>query len=168
MKKIVLGLGVLGVYLVYSIGIRHQDPVIAKPASLLSSSKTLASGSGNSTVAGSTAGNSSKASSSAPSASAAPASGGQYQDGTYTGSSVNVFYGNVQVSVKIAGGVIKNVSFLQYPNSHSTSVMINQQAMPYLIQEAIQAQSAHVQIISGATFTSEGFQQSLQAALAKA
>lgn len=162
MKKIVLGLGVLGVYLVYSIGIRHQDPVIAKPASLINSNrKTLA-------AAGPAAGNSSSAPSSSAPASAAPVSGGQYKDGTYTGSSVNVFYGNVQVAVKITGGVIKNVSFLQYPNSHSTSVMINQQAMPYLIQEAIQAQNAHVQIISGATFTSEGFQQSLQSALAKA
>ena len=166
MKKIVLGLGVLGVYLVYSIGIRHQDPVIVKPASLLNSNrKTLAASPAS---AGSTASNSSSLPSSASSPSATSASGGQYKDGLYKGTSINVFYGNVQVAVKISGGVIQNVSFLQYPNAHSTSVMINQQAMPYLIQEAIQAQNAHVQIISGATFTSEGFQQSLQSALAKA
>ena len=170
MKKIVLALGVLGVYLVYSIGIRHQDPVIAKPASLLHNTKTPTAGSGPQTASSSSnpPANSATSGNSASAAPSAPAPSGQYKDGTYTGSSVNVFYGNVQVAVKITGGVIKNVSFLQYPNSHSTSVMINQQAIPYLIQEAIQAQSARVQIISGATFTSEGFQQSLQAALAKA
>jgi len=72
------------------------------------------------------------------------------------------------VSATISGGKISNVKFLQYPNTHSTSVMINQQAMPYLIQEAIQAQSSNVQIISGATYTSQAFQQSPQAALAQA
>ena len=162
MKKIVLGLGVLGVYLFYSLGIRHQDPVIAKPSSLSHSNNKLAASTGSGTAG---------SSSSAPASGAVPApaaTSAKYQDGTYTGDSVNVFYGNVQVAVDITGGVVKQVRFLQYPNSHSTSVMINQQAMPYLIQEAIQAQSSRVQIISGATFTSEGFQQSLQSALAKA
>ncbi len=60
------------------------------------------------------------------------------------------------------------MQFLQYPDTHSTSVYINQQAMPYLQQEAIQAQSANVNIVSGATDTSIAFQQSLASALAQA
>jgi uncharacterized protein with FMN-binding domain len=74
----------------------------------------------------------------------------------------------VQVSVVVSGGRISDVKFLQYPNSHSTSVYINQQAMPYLKQETLQAQSANVQSITGATFTSYAFIQSLHSALAKA
>ncbi len=95
-------------------------------------------------------------------------SGAQFKDGTYTGNSVNVFFGNVQVSAVISGGKLSVVHFLQYPNTHSVSVFINQQAMPYLKSEAIQAQSANVNIISGATLTSEGFQASLASALNQA
>jgi uncharacterized protein with FMN-binding domain len=95
-------------------------------------------------------------------------SGAQFKDGAYTGNSVNVFFGNVQVSAVISGGKLSAVHFLQYPNTHSVSVFINQQAMPYLKSEAIQAQSANVNIISGATLTSEGFQASLASALNQA
>ena len=95
-------------------------------------------------------------------------SGAQFKDGTYTGNSVNVFFGNVQVSAVISGGKLSAVHFLQYPNTHSVAVFINQQAMPYLKSEAIQAQNANVNIISGATLTSEGFQASLASALSQA
>ncbi|HVA97239.1 MAG TPA: FMN-binding protein [Candidatus Acidoferrales bacterium] len=93
---------------------------------------------------------------------------GQYKDGSYTGSVADAYYGYVQVQATISGGRISNVTFLQYPNTHNTSIMINQQAMPYLQQEAIQAQNANVNIVSGATDTSMAFQQSLQAALSQA
>ena len=93
---------------------------------------------------------------------------GHYKDGTYTGSTEDAYYGNVQVSATVSGGKLSDVNFLQYPDSHDTSVMINQQAMPYLKQEAIQAQSAQVQVISGATFTSQAFIQSLTNALSSA
>jgi uncharacterized protein with FMN-binding domain len=91
-----------------------------------------------------------------------------YRNGTYTGPPVDVFYGLVQVQVVIQNGQIANVQFLQYPNDRRTSVEINNQAMPWLTQEAIQAQSANVDIITGATLTSEGFATSLQAALQSA
>lgn len=93
---------------------------------------------------------------------------GLYVDGSYTGSVADAYYGNVQVQAIISGGKISDVQFLQYPNTHSTSVYINSQAIPYLKQEAIQAQSANVDIVSGATDTSMAFQQSLAAALAQA
>jgi uncharacterized protein with FMN-binding domain len=90
---------------------------------------------------------------------------GTYKDGTYTGPQVDAYYGIVEVQVTIQNGKMSDVQFLQYPSDRRTSVQINTIAMPYLQQEAIQAQSAYVNIISGATFTSEGFATSLNAAL---
>ena len=93
---------------------------------------------------------------------------GAYKDGQYTGPSVDAYYGNVQVKVTVQNGKISDVVFLDYPQDRNTSVMINSQAMPYLKAEAIQAQSAPVDIISGATATSGGFNTSFAAALAQA
>lgn len=98
----------------------------------------------------------------------APTSQGQYRNGTYTGSVADAFYGNVQVKVTIAGGKITNVQFLAYPNDRSTSVRINSLATPQLASQAIQAQSANVDGVSGASATSEAFRQSLASALAQA
>jgi uncharacterized protein with FMN-binding domain len=91
-----------------------------------------------------------------------------YKDGTYTGDVADAYYGNVQVSATIKNGSISSVQFLQYPNSHQTSVMINSQAMPLLQQEAIQAQSAQIDGVSGATYTAQAFTQSLSSALSQA
>lgn len=90
---------------------------------------------------------------------------GQYQDGVYTGPTINAFYGLVQVQATVQKGRLTDVQFLQYPNDRRTSQRINSIAMPYLTQEAIQAQSAHINIISGATLTSLAFAQSLYSVL---
>jgi len=94
----------------------------------------------------------------------APSSTG-FKDGTFTGPTVDALYGLVQVQAVIQNGKLKTVNFLQYPNDRRTSVQINSVAIPYLQREAIQAQSANVDIISGATLTSEAFMMSLQSAL---
>ena len=93
---------------------------------------------------------------------------GRYADGTYTGSSADAYYGTVQVQATIQGGNLTDVAFLQYPNDRSTSQYINGQAMPYLRQEAIQAQNANVSGVSGASETSAAFRESLANALAQA
>ena len=93
---------------------------------------------------------------------------GQYADGAYTGIAANAFYGYVQVKALVQNGKLADVQFLQYPNDRSTSRFINSQAMPLLTQEAIQAQSANVDGVSGASDTSAAFQQSLASALSKA
>ncbi|HQT83108.1 MAG TPA: FMN-binding protein, partial [Candidatus Paceibacterota bacterium] len=85
-----------------------------------------------------------------------------------TCSAADAYYGTVQVKAVITNGKLADVQFVQYPNTHSTSVYINQQAMPMLTQEAIQAQSANVSGVSGATDTSIAFVQSLASALARA
>ena len=91
-----------------------------------------------------------------------------YKNGTYTGNSVDAFYGNIQVQAVISGTKITDVRFLQYPNDRARSIAINTLAMPNLKQEAIQAQNANVDIISGATDSSNAFIQSLASALSKA
>ncbi len=91
-----------------------------------------------------------------------------YKNGTYTGSVADAFYGNIQVQVTITSGRISDVQFLQYPRDRQTSIDINSQAMPYLKQEAIQAQSAQVSGVTGATATSQAFIQSLSSALQQA
>lgn len=93
---------------------------------------------------------------------------GQYKDGVYTGDVVDVFYGNVQIQASIQNGKISDAKFLQSPSDRRTSIEINSQAMPMLQSQAIQAQSATVDGVSGATATSQGFIASLGSALAKA
>ena len=93
---------------------------------------------------------------------------GIYKDGTYTGTTYNAYYGNVQVSVSIQNGLISDIQFLRYPNDRSQSAYISSVATPYLKQEAIQAQSANVNIVSGATMTSMAFMKSLNSALNQA
>ena len=98
-----------------------------------------------------------------PSPSASPA--GQFKDGTYNGPVTDAYFGNYQVAAVISGGKLTDVTFLKYPNDQLTSRSINQNAMPKLKQEAIAKQSAQVDIVSGATQSSQAFQQSLAAAL---
>jgi uncharacterized protein with FMN-binding domain len=93
---------------------------------------------------------------------------GQYKDGVYTGPTVDAFYGLVQVQATVQDGKLSQVQFLNYPHDRRTSQQINSQAMPWLTQEAIQVQSANVNIISGATLTSQAFAQSLYDALNQA
>lgn len=91
---------------------------------------------------------------------------GLYQDGEFTGDSVRAdHWGNVQVTVVIENGAIANFKINDYPHSRSTSQRISQIAIPYLMQEAIQAQSADIDLVSGATPTSQAFIRSLQSAL---
>ncbi|MFA6278713.1 MAG: FMN-binding protein [Candidatus Paceibacterota bacterium] len=93
---------------------------------------------------------------------------GLYRDGTYVGTPADAYYGTVQVQAIIQNGKIADVKFLQHPSDRSTSVAVNNYAMPILIREAIVAQNARVDTASGATFTSEAFQQSLASALTQA
>lgn len=92
----------------------------------------------------------------------------QYKNGSYTGAPTDAQWGIVQVQAVIQNGKLTDVKFLQYPNERSRSVEINNYAIPQLTTEAIQAQGAQVDVVSGATDTSEAFMQSLQDALTQA
>jgi uncharacterized protein with FMN-binding domain len=85
--------------------------------------------------------------------------------GTYSGPSVQDPYGVVQTSITISQGKITNVS-ITAPKDNAVSANINSQAIGYLRTETLNAQSANISAISGATATSQAFVQSLQGALA--
>lgn len=88
---------------------------------------------------------------------------------TFTGSTVQTRYGPVQVQAIVdSSGRITDVTWLQYPTGEAKSVQINQRAMPVLTDEALQAQSAKVSTVAGASYSSQGFAQSLQSALDQA
>lgn len=93
---------------------------------------------------------------------------GGLADGTFDGPAVDAFYGLVQIEANVQSGRLVAVNILQYPSDRRTSVAINRQALPILKREAITAQSANIDIVSGATLTSEAFIQSLGAALRQA
>jgi uncharacterized protein with FMN-binding domain len=96
------------------------------------------------------------------------ASKGSYADGSYTGPETDAYYGPMRVQAIIQGGKLVSIKVLEYPSDRRTSVAINRQALPMLRDEVIAAQSARVDIISGATLTSRAFIESLDAALGQA
>jgi uncharacterized protein with FMN-binding domain len=85
--------------------------------------------------------------------------------GTYTGTAVQTRYGTVQVQISVQSGKITDVQILQYPSADPHSSQISQYALPTLISETLQAQSAQISSVSGATYTSQGYLSSLQSAL---
>ena len=90
-----------------------------------------------------------------------------YKDGTYTGAVTKTNVGNFQVSVAVQGGKIANVNVLLQPDEEF-SKNINKTALPKYVEEAIEAQSSDIALVSGASETFKGFKGSLQDALNKA
>lgn len=84
---------------------------------------------------------------------------------TVTGQAVDNQYGTVQVQITVQGHTITDVEAVQLPSDRARSAYISQQAGPLLRQEALQAQSAQIDGVSGATYTSQSYAQSLQSAL---
>jgi uncharacterized protein with FMN-binding domain len=88
--------------------------------------------------------------------------------GTFTGAVSQTQFGPVQVQITVSHGKITAAKALQYPNNDFRSQSISQQAIPYLVQETIKASSANIQGVGGASYTSQGWYDSLVSALAKA
>ncbi|NUU23504.1 MAG: FMN-binding protein [Streptomycetaceae bacterium] len=106
-----------------------------------------------------------------PGTSAAPASGGTSygtRTGTFTGDTVNTRYGPVQVAVTLADGRLTGVQVLQVPSENGRDRSISASAVPELTKEALAAQNAQIDTVSGATYTSKGYIRSLQSALDQA
>lgn len=97
-----------------------------------------------------------------------PASTAKFHDGTYTGSIENAYYGEVQVEATIKGGELVAVKVLDYPKDRRTSRRINSYALPILEEEVIAAQTARVDLVTGATLTSRAYRASLDTALQQA
>jgi uncharacterized protein with FMN-binding domain len=104
----------------------------------------------------------------ATTAAPAPAPAKAKPSGTFTGSTSQTRFGPVQVQITLVNGKITAANALQYPNNDFRSQQISQQAIPYLVQETLAANSANIQGVGGASYTSQGWYDSLVSALAKA
>lgn len=156
MKKFAIAVLIIGTFILYSLLYGHANVVAVLPNNSTNSSS---SGRGSSTgVVPATSGTTNT-----------PGTPGSlYKDGSYTGSVADAQWGYIQVKAIISNGKITDVQFLQYPNERNRSIMINNYADPQLTSEAIAAQSANVDIVTGATDTSQAFIQSLSDALSQA
>lgn len=124
---------------------------------------------------GTSSGGSSTASpspSSSPSASGSSGSGSSGSSGaaakTYTGQEAETQFGPVQVRITVSGKKITKAEAVEYPTDRPRDQEINSYAVPQLDQEVLAAQGATIDAVSGATYTSEGYLQSLQSALDQA
>jgi uncharacterized protein with FMN-binding domain len=135
-------------------------PAVAAPAPTSTASASAGSGgSGGSGDAGGSGG------SGGSSGSSAPATAGKAGTRTVTGDSVETRYGPVQVRITVKNGELTDVTAVTYPQENPRDQEINSYAVPQLNREALAARSANIDVVSGATYTSQGYQQSLQSAL---
>lgn len=104
----------------------------------------------------------------------APAPGGSTAGGstagarTVTGAAVSTTYGPVQVQITVKGGHLTAAKAVEYPKTFQQDQQINAYAIPELNREAVTAGSAKIDMVSGATYTSQGYISSLQSALDQA
>jgi len=119
------------------------------------------------------------ASSAAPGTSTAPSATGSAgtstsaaaahgKNGAYTGTSADTRFGPVQVSITVSGGNLTDITVLQVPDNGRYEQQIVTEALPILRSEALSNQNANIDVVSGATYTSQGYSQSLQSALDQA
>jgi len=150
MKKFIVAIFIISAFVLYSL-VYHSSTVALVPTTTTKPSEPTSTPSTGTTPtpAGTT-------------------SSSLYKDGSYTGSTADAQWGYIQVKAIIQNGKITNVQFLQYPNERNRSIEINNYADPKLSSEAIQAQSAQVDVVTGATDTSDAFIQSLSDALSQA
>jgi uncharacterized protein with FMN-binding domain len=173
-KRASLALLITGIALALLLNFKTPAAPMTAPAIAFGGATSGSAGSATTTVlAGTTPASSTPTASSADTTSAATTAAttsttSATKPGTYTGTAVRTQYGTVQVKLTVAGGTITNVQALQYPSNNPHSSSISQYAVPTLIQEALQTQSAQINAVSGATYTSQGFVQSLQSALSQA
>jgi hypothetical protein len=145
--------GTVGV-LTYAPSSQAIAPTLTKSAATVSSSASK-----------STATSTSAATSAATSATTS-ATAKKVLTRTVKGSVVQTQFGPVQVQVTLNGNKITTIKALQTPQGGRSS-WINKQAVPYLVQQTLTAQSAAIQGVGGATYTTEGWITSLQSALSK-
>src|SRR4051812_25730921 len=123
-------------------------------------------------VSSGTGSTSSSGSSAAAPTTSAPSSSSSSADtstsATYTGDSASTRWGPVQVEITVSDGTITDVSVIDYPDGNGKDQQINARALPVLVQETLDSQSADIDMVSGATVTSDGYLESLQSALDEA
>jgi uncharacterized protein with FMN-binding domain len=107
--------------------------------------------------------------SASPSPASTPsAAGAGLKEGQFTGQDVSMRFGDVQVKITVSGGRITDISALQMPFDRQRSQDISDYVRQPLHDEVLQAQSAQIDTISGATYTSDAYAQSVQSVLDQA
>jgi uncharacterized protein with FMN-binding domain len=163
MKRVLFSITATVVGLVALLDFKsHGKPLAAPPGGLPSVSASTPAGAAPPPT------RSSGGATRAPAGSQRSASHGAGAPKQYAGAPVQTRYGVVQVALTATGTHIDSVRFLQLTAYDGHSQQINSFAGPILLQETVKAQSAHIDTVSGATYTSEGYLQSLQSALDQA
>ena len=165
MKKPIVSVIIIGIFVFYCFLHAQAAPVAIVPSTSSTSRSSSSSTPAATATATPTPGTTPTPT---PGSTSTSTSSSGYKDGTYTGNVADAQWGVVQIQVVIKSGKITSVQFLQYPNERNRSVEINSYADPILVSEAIQAQNANVNIVTGATDTSQAFIQSLSYALSLA
>ncbi len=168
MRRVLLAIGgtVTGLVMLLSFKSHSSSPVASQGTqgsqavqggSAATAPAADSNGSGSPAAGSSGAGKSAAGSSSSGSA----ASGARTIDGNVA----NTMYGPVQIQLTVQNNKIAKVTILEQPQSSQHDIEIGQFAFPVLISETLKAQSAHIDSVSGATYTSGGYVQSLQSAI---
>ena len=166
MKRVILSVTATVLGVIALLSFKSQSPLTSTgalpSAALPGASSTVPTG-------GSTTTSAPPDPTAAPASSAAAGTAGaSAAAATYVGVAEQTRYGIVQVKITVSGKKITDVSFAQLTAFDGRSQQINSQAAPILLQETLQAQSAQINAVSGASYTSDGYVQSLQSALDKA
>jgi uncharacterized protein with FMN-binding domain len=155
MKRVLASIGITVAGLVALLSFKSHSPAVESAAAIPASN----------------AGGSRSTSSSTSPTTSVPSSGSSATSSssvkTITGSSADTRWGPVQVKITVSGSKITAIDVVDYPENNSRDEEINSYAVPELVSEALSAQSADIDGVSGATYTSEGFEQSLQSAINK-
>lgn len=165
MKRIVYAAlaTISAIVLLFSYRTSHVDQTTAS-----SDAGTSTSDSGTGTTTGGAAGSSAGTTGASGTATGTAASATGLTDGSYTGAAAQTRYGAVQVQITVTDGRISDVQVPAYPDGNPKDRQINARAVPQLVSETTAAQSANIDMVSGATFTSDGYLTSLQSAIDQA
>ncbi|MDQ1745188.1 MAG: hypothetical protein QOE23_3527 [Pseudonocardiales bacterium] len=171
MRRVALALfsTVTGLVMLLSFKTHSSTASVPIAAAPVVPSTTPSTPSAGSTSAGTTTaptGATASAPSSATAPSTTPSSASTTK--TVTGDAIDTRFGPVQVQITVTNGAITAVEAVEYPQSSPRDAQINAYAIPQLNSEALAAKSASIDMVSGATYTSEGYLSSLQSALDQA
>jgi uncharacterized protein with FMN-binding domain len=145
---------------------QHVDTAAASGTTSTATGTATASGTATAASTASTPASTATATASSAATPAASAStSSPLADGTYAGATDTNRWGPVQVQITVTGGKITQVTALQTPTDNRKSVSINTRATPTLASEVLSAQSASIDTVSGATYTSDSYKVSLQSAI---
>jgi uncharacterized protein with FMN-binding domain len=172
MRRVILAIVSTAIGLVFLLSFKtHTQSALGTPAAALGTptpGSGTSSASAGSPASSATGTSTKKASAKSGSASASKSASAAGAAKTVTGEAIDTIYGPVQVKITVKGGKITAVTATEYPMDTPRDYQINSYAIPALNSETLQASSANIDSISGATYTSQGYIGSLQNALDQA